>query len=352
MQRIKSIFSNKVILAVVFILLIITVAVTFAYKKTRGDSGTLPIREITSEVSGAAYKDNIADNRPVPLSAPKSVGSLAIDESTSKAILTVSNMSCSGCISTIKGSLVGIEGIKETIVDIANGKTVVYFDNKKLTDVSRIEQAISASGYPAKVQRTLAAEAIKKEKEIAAAKSKYYIASVGGYDIARVDFKTELEIAKKRYKKTYGDAVFSDPRGESLVNNLKTQIAARLVDEGIFMQEIQKAGFKVDDQTIENEFNASLQASNQKLEELERMVTETGYNFDYFKKKFQTQVLINKYLNNKVLADASNDFEKQNAFNAWYQNAKVLAEVVYYDNDLKQLLQTQTSSGGGCCPVK
>ena len=82
------------------------------------------------------------------------------------------------------------------------------------------------------------------------------------------------------------------------------------------------------------------------------MVTETGYEFDYFRKKFETQVLINRYLSNKILADASNDFEKQNAFNAWYQNAKVLAEVVYYDNDLKQLLQTQTSSGGGCCPVK
>jgi hypothetical protein len=61
--------------------------------------------------------------------------------------------------------------------------------------------------------------------------------------------------------------------------------------------------------------------------------------------------LINRYLEEKVLADAANDFEKQNAFNAWYSNSKVLAPVVYYDKELERLQQPKSGSGGGCCPV-
>ena len=60
---------------------------------------------------------------------------------------------------------------------------------------------------------------------------------------------------------------------------------------------------------------------------------------------------INKYLEEEILADASNEFEKQNLFTSWLNNAKVLAEVVYYDRDLEGLLQRQNASGS-CCPVK
>ena len=74
----------------------------------------------------------------------------------------------------------------------------------------------------------------------------------------------------------------------------------------------------------------------------------TGYDFSYFKKKFETKVLINTYLNEKILADASNAFERKNAFNEWYNNSRVLAEVVYYGKDLERLLKTPS----GCCSVK
>ena len=348
MQRIKPYFSGKMILLFVLFFVIITAAVTFAYKKTKSTAGSQTVREITGSVKEIKPNSSQIDSRAAAPPAPETT--VAVDDSTAKVVLSVGNMSCSGCIATIKGSLEGIEGIKDVIVDIANGKTDVYYDNRKVTDVSRIEGAITASGYPAKVQRVLTAEAVKKELDMAAAKSQYYIASVGGWDIARVDFDTELEVAKKRYAKTYGNAVFSDPRGQALVTNLKTQIASQLINEGVFMQEIQRTRFTVDEQSVEKELQASLKANDQSMDDYKKMVSEAGYDFDYFKKRYQIKVLINKYLEEKVLADTSNDFEKQNAFNAWYSNSKVLAPVVYYDKELERLQQPQSGSGG-CCPV-
>jgi copper chaperone CopZ len=348
MQRIKPYISGKMILVFVLFFVIITAAVTFAYKKTKETAGSRTVSETTPSIREIDSNSGPADSRTAAPPAPETTA--AVDDATAKVVLGVDNMSCSGCIATIKGSLDGIAGIKDVIVDIANGKTDVYYDNRMVPDVSRIEGAITASGYPAKVQRVLTAEAVKKEQDMASAKSQHYIASVGGWDIARADFETELKIAKKRYTGTYGDAVFSDSKGQVLENNLKSQIAAQLINEGVFMQEIQKAGFKLDREVFEDRLNTSLKAGGQSMDDLKKAVAEMGYDFDYFKKKHEIKILINTYIEEKVTAGAGNEFEKQNAFKAWYSNSKVLAEVVYYDKNLERLQQSQSGSGG-CCSV-
>ena len=139
------------------------------------------------------------------------------------------------------------------------------YDSKTLEDVSRIAEAITASGYPASVQGIVSPEALRKERDLVAAKSEYYIASVGGWDIARSDFSTELEIAKKRYSKLYGDTIFASTQGETLLDNLRAQIVSRLIDEGIFMQEINKSRYKVDAQTVDGELRAFLQKHGKSL---------------------------------------------------------------------------------------
>ena len=102
------------------------------------------------------------------------------DTNLSKIVLSVSNMSCSGCISTIKGALADYPGIKDILVDISSGKTEVYFNRKALKDVSEIEKAITDSGYPARIIKTLTPEDLRNERDMAATKAAYYIASVSG----------------------------------------------------------------------------------------------------------------------------------------------------------------------------
>ena len=328
MKSVKSLLSNKIALLVILTFLLVSVAVAFGYKTSKNEIKPQGVTEITGEQ--ASYEGN---------------------DDLSKVVLDVSNMSCSGCIATIKASLSDIEGIKDILVDVSSGKTEVYYDSKKLEDISRIEGAITASGYPAKVQRIVTPEELGKEKALAAAKSQYYIASVGGWDIARSDFETELNIAKKRYSKIYGESFFASAQGAALLDNLKTQIVSRLINEGIFTHEVYKSGFKVDAETIERELEGFLKEHGKVLSDFEKSLNKAGYDFAYFKKKFETKVLVNRYLNEKILADASNEFERKSLYNSWFNNSKVLAEVVYYDKNLERLVQKQSTSSS-CCPVK
>jgi len=61
-------------------------------------------------------------------------------------VYKVSNMSCSGCISTIKGSLAGFQGIEEVLVDLGSGRAEVYYHQEGGADVAKMAQAITESG--------------------------------------------------------------------------------------------------------------------------------------------------------------------------------------------------------------
>lgn len=275
---------------------------------------------------------------------------LALEANISKAILSVEEMSCSGCIATIKGSLTETKGIIDMFVDVAGGKAEIYYDGDELKDVSRLEKAITASGYPAKVKRIVTAEEIIREKDMAAEKADYYIASVNGYDISRADFDAEINAARTQYEKRYGSDVFSSARGVLLVDSLKAKVVQNLMNEAMLLQEIDRIGYIVDREIVVVELKNHLNGSGKNEEEFRKALIEAGYDFEYYWKRFELKLLINRYLNEVILIKAQNQYEKQNLFNSWYQDIKKNAEFIYYDKDLERLVKNQGGSGS-CCAV-
>jgi len=273
------------------------------------------------------------------------------DANLSKVVLNVSNMSCSGCISTIKGALAGYTGIKDILVDISSGKAEVYFNREELKDVSEIEKAITDSGYPARIIKTLTPEDLRNERDMAASKAEYYIASVSGYDIARADFTKELNAARQRVRKAYGDGILETAQGRTVDNRLKAQVASRLIDEGILLQQIMKSGYELNEDIMNIELEKHIKNSGKNENEFQQSIKDDGYDYDYFKKRFETRLLINRYLDEKVLAGASNQDEKQRMFASWFKNSQLLAEVVYYDKDLENAARNSSASGS-CCATK
>ena len=273
------------------------------------------------------------------------------EASLSKVVLNVSNMSCSGCISTIKGALAGYPGIKDILVDIGSGKAEVYFNPDQLKDVSAVEKAITDSGYPAKIIKTLTPEDLKKKRDLAASKAAYYIASVSGYDIARADFTKELNAARQRVRKAYGDDILKTAQGRELDNRLKAQVASRLIDEDILLQEIKKSGYALNEAKVNSELETFIKNSGKTENEFQQSIKDDGYDYAYFKKRFETRLLINKYLDEKIMAGASTQYEKQRMFASWFQNSKLLAEVVYYDKDLENAAKN-TAASGSCCAAR
>jgi len=342
--------SKKSIVLGIVVLIVIVGVVFFAFTSATGKKGTPTETEKKSSIGINSPVNTLTDRQD---EAPPE--KLEITDNISKAVLRVDGMSCSGCIYTIKSSLSGYSGVHDVLVNLSAGQAEVYYDRTQLKDVNQIADAITASGYPAKVTEILSTDQIRKERNIAAARSLNYIASVGEWDISRNDFNTEREHAKTRYALAYGDDIFTTTRGSALMDNLKSQIASRLIDEGIQMQEIKKAGYAVGATTVDAEFQNHLKQKGIGVKKFKTELEKAGYSFDYFMKKFENRILINRYLEDNIFESATNSFEKQRRYASWFNNARLLAKVVYYDKEIERLVQTRSAggcSGGSSCSAK
>jgi copper chaperone CopZ len=347
MKITKWIASNKIVIVLPLLALIGVAIFAVAYDRVQAKKANPAAVPSYPTPTIQTADETKTENPVVAKQANQSAAESEITSDTSKVVFQVDNMSCSGCISTIKSSLAGYEGVQDIIVDISGGVAEVYYDSQKVKDVDRMASSITASGYPARVSRVLTADQIRKEETIAAARSKFYIASVSGWDISRSDFNTELAFAKKRYQQAYGENVFSSDRGKTLLDSIKAQVVARLINEGVQMQEVQRAGYRVDSKIVDREFENFMTQKELDLEGLKASLEKNGYPFNYFMKKFENRVLLSRYLDEKVFYAAAGDDDRQNQYRAWYNNARILSKVTIYDGELKRVTQNQ-SSGGGC----
>jgi len=237
------------------------------------------------------------------------------------------------------------------VVDVQGASADILYDGTMLKDVSEISKAITAAGYPASVQSVLSPEELEAGWNLAEAKAQSYIASVGGWDISRSDFDTEMEIEKRKYARIYGENLLAGAQGIRLKTRLQSQIISRLLDEGVIMQEIEKAGFVIDPEEAERELAALVGKMGLGLSDFEASMSRQGNDFDYFKRQFERKVLINRYIEDTVTANASSPIDRENMLNAWYSNSKALAKVTYYDKDIEKIigdLKAPSGCGSSC----
>lgn len=264
----------------------------------------------------------------------------------SKAILSVSNMTCGGCIATIKQSVAGVEGTGNVNVDLVSSTAEVLYDANIVTDPQVIADAIKDGGYPAKIQRLVATQQYRREIIEATENAKIDIAKVGRIKIAREDFEIELNHARTRYQKIYGADTFTTPQGKQLLQRIQTQIALRLVDEAIKYQEVDKAGYTLQVGRIDNALSDYTKEKNITLDQLKSDLEANGYPFEHFKKKFGQRVKLQRYLEEEILSSSIDPDDRQQRYGNWLSNARSLAKVVYYDKSIEALVKS--GNGGGC----
>ena len=332
--------SNRKLAIMLMALLGIALGVGLAYGISRTGS----------EVEDGSDSKEITPSSSVAVSKSEEGKGPANRDNTSlsKVILNVEGMSCGGCEATIKSSLTDMKGIRDVFVDVSAGKTTVLYDNQLLTDADQIARAITASGYPARIWKNLSPEQLEAEQARAIKMSRDYVASVGGRNISRYDYDDELEILKRRYTKLYGEEVFSGDRGNVLLDRLKAQVLSGLINESVLLQEIDKAGYMLDPQLIQDELDLLVKKHGGNLDEFRGVVQENGYEFDTFIKKFEKRILIDKYIDEKILVEVSGKYEKQRAYSVWYNNIRALVDIEYFDRELESLTENQ-AAGTSCC---
>ena len=104
MRNLKELLSNRMVIFGILFVVIIGAAVSFGYRRSKDAVKSPAVTEV-------------ADG-PNPVRGPVAEATVKVDEDLSKLVLNVSNMSCSGCISTIKSSVAGSPEIKDTLVDL------------------------------------------------------------------------------------------------------------------------------------------------------------------------------------------------------------------------------------------
>ncbi len=269
------------------------------------------------------------------------------DRRPSRVVFQIEGMTCGGCAATIKSSLATFDGIKDIQVDVAAGKAAVLYDSRKIGDVESLAQAITASGYAASVVRVADADQLLREKQTTARKALKAIAAVGGLEIARTDFEAEMAHARSRYAAIYGASVMEGPQGKRLEDNLKRQVAQRLIEEGIHLQEIKRVGYRLTPADLDRAFDAYLEERRLTPESFEAGLEKNDMSLTYFKKKFSNRVLIRRYIDEEVLPAGLSDLEKQKRYADWFANARLMAGVTYYDPEIERLVG-RPSAGGGC----
>ena len=86
-----------------------------------------------------------------------------------------------------------------------------------------------------------------------------------------------LAIAKNRYQQGYDENVFAGQRGKTLLDSIKAQVVARLINEGIQMQEVQRAGYRVDPKIVDRGFEDFMIQKELDLEGLKASLGKNGY---------------------------------------------------------------------------
>lgn len=301
-------------------------------------------------------KSNTPPSGPAgPSDAATGPGASNPDPRWSKAILTVSNMTCGGCIGTVKKSVAGLSGTGNVNVDLAASTAEVLYDNIIVTDPQAIADAITDGGYPAKIQRLISSRQLGRESIEASDLAKTHIAKVGRIDIPREDFEIELAHASSRYQSIYGDDLFTTPQGKQLLERLQSQIARRLIDEAVKFQEIDRTGYSIKEKQIDSAMLAYAKEKNVTLAKLESDLENNGYPFDHFKSIFARRITLQSYLEENVFPDSVDPDDRQQRYKSWLANARSLAKVVYYDKALETIVKAGggvgCSGGGGNCSV-
>jgi len=65
--------------------------------------------------------------------------------------LQIEGMACGGCANTVSQALVALDGVVDAEVSHADGSASVRYDPAKLGP-QKLADAVSAAGYPAKLQ--------------------------------------------------------------------------------------------------------------------------------------------------------------------------------------------------------
>ncbi|MDT8420699.1 MAG: cation transporter [Desulfuromonadales bacterium] len=254
------------------------------------------------------------------------------------AEFAVQGMTCGSCVGTIKDALGQLDGIENVDIVVTTGRSQVLFDPARVA-AEKIAATISASGFPATLTLTLSGDEYRQLQNEESRLAEQYLARIGTRMIPREEFEQRLARSLGTLQFTGGD-----------------EAAARQQARSILWQEVRQRQILLaaaeSNQVVVSPAEVELRLAElqQSTPDFTAAVEAQHGGLDAFTKRLREDLIINRNIEEHVLAGIANPLEQRRKVNQWYQELSRQTPVILYDRQLKQAAASSGSScGGGCC---
>ena len=252
--------------------------------------------------------------------------------------MNVTKLTCGACVANITNALAGVAGVESVEVSVTTGRSKVLF-NPALVDAQKIAQVVTETGYPATVTRQLSNEQYQAIQNEEAKLAEIYVAKIGDRLLGRDEFDQLVQ------QKMLSAGYQARPEMQAQVANQTWQSLKQRI---LLLSEAEKNQVVVQDGEVDLKIN-QLRLN---MPNFDSYVAGFSSADDFFRQT-KEDLIINKNIQDHVLAGVVRPAQRQAQFNQWFQNLISNAPVVIYDASLKQTAGAKggcgSGSGGGCC---
>ncbi len=259
-------------------------------------------------------------------------------QSSAMTELNIGNMTCGSCVSKINAALATVEGVGKVDVSVTNGRGQMTYD-PSLTSAAEIAEVVTNTGFPATVRLDMTAADYEKtltENEQLSAK---YIARIGNRLLSREDFNQVIGL------RGVGLATGTSPYGNQ---QLQAQVWQELKEREILLSAADKNQIIIQDGEVDIEIKRMKAA----VKDFDSVVVTRFGSYDRFFTQLKESMIINKNIEQNVVAGLTTDREKQLRYSQWYGVTLQNTNVVIFDPAIKQAEAAGSSSCGGSCGSK
>jgi copper chaperone CopZ len=243
--------------------------------------------------------------------------------------LQIDKMTCGSCVKNIRSALSDVDGIDQVDVSVTAGSGQVFYDPQKI-DAAQIARLVSAAGYPAQVRQDLSPTEYHQLQTETEQLHAAYVARIGSRLLSRQDFD---QLVAWRASNMQGAPAATAGLRSSVWNELKQrEILLAAAEENQVVVQDGEVEFEIEKMKADNQnFAASVQA-------------RFG-SYENFFKQMKANMIINRNIEQHVLADVSDERQRQLRFSQWYAEQQRTTRVVIFDPTLKKI---ETAAGAGC----
>jgi copper chaperone CopZ len=252
------------------------------------------------------------------------------------AELDIGNMTCGSCVSKISAALENVAGIDQVKVSVTNGRGQMTYD-PSLTSAAKIAEIVSAAGFPATVRLDMSASDYEKSMTENDQMSELYVARIGNRLISREEFSKILDL-----RGATGLAGDATPAANQ---RLRAQVWQELKEREILLAAADKNQVVVQDGEVDYEI-AQMKSANK---DFDATVVARFGSLQAFFNQLKESMIINRNIEENVVAGLANDRDKQQRFSEWYRETLRNTNVVIFDPALKQAETGGGSTCGGTC---